>query len=153
MTCCEGQPLDKIFRFRYLGTIFAANASQYFDIDSRIVMVMVRCGRLRSIFDSEFITLNLKLRLYEAAVCSLPGFIDVWVRNLGHRRKNSEENQRLQQRHDCSHHREIDPTRNETIHNKPWFDPKNQDAPSQVARSHSKAGSNQYCVSGDEDSS
>ena len=32
---------------------------------------MARCGRLRSIFDSEVITPNLKLRLYEAAVCSL----------------------------------------------------------------------------------
>ena len=68
---CEGQPLDNIFRFKYLGTIFAANASQHFDIDSRISMAMARCGRLRPIFDSEFITLSLKLRLYEAAVCSL----------------------------------------------------------------------------------
>lgn len=77
---CEGQPLDNIFRFKYLGTIFAANASQQFDIDSRIAMAMARCGRLRSIFDSDFITLNLKLRLYEAAVCSLLTYgCETWV--------------------------------------------------------------------------
>ena len=68
---CEGQPLNNVFRFRYLGTIFAANGSQHFDVDARIAMAMARCGRLRSIFDSEVITLNLKLRLYEVAVCSL----------------------------------------------------------------------------------
>lgn len=64
---CEGH----VFRSRYLGTIFAANASQQFDVDSRIAMAMTRCGRLRPIFDSDAITLDLKLRLYEAAVCSL----------------------------------------------------------------------------------
>ena len=68
---CEGQQLDNVFKFRYLGTLFAANASQQFDVDSRIVMTMSRCGRLRPIFDSKVITLGLKLRLYEAAVCSL----------------------------------------------------------------------------------
>ena len=68
---CEGQQLDNVFRFRYLGTIFAANGSQQFDVDSRIAMAMARCGRLRPIFDSELISLDLKLRLYEAAVCSL----------------------------------------------------------------------------------
>ena len=63
-----------------MGTIFAANASQQFDIDSRIAMAMARCGRLRSIFDSDFITLNLKLRLYEAAVCSLLTYgCETWV--------------------------------------------------------------------------
>ena len=68
---CEGQSLVNVFRFKYLGTIFAANGSQHFGIHSRIAMAMERCGRLRSVFDSTFITLNLKLRLYEAAVCSL----------------------------------------------------------------------------------
>ena len=68
---CEGQPLENTFKFRYLGTMFAANASQHFDIESRIAMAMSRCGRLRPVFDSKVITLHLKLRLYEAAVCSL----------------------------------------------------------------------------------
>ena len=63
--------MSNVFRFRYLGTIFAANASQKFDLDTRIVMAMERCGRLRPGFDSAVITLRLKLRLYEAAVCSL----------------------------------------------------------------------------------
>ena len=47
------------------------NFSQQFDVDSRIAMAMTRCGRLKPIFDSEAISLDLKLRLYEAAVCSL----------------------------------------------------------------------------------
>ena len=32
---------------------------------------MARCGRLRPIFDSKLVTTRLKLRLYEAALCSL----------------------------------------------------------------------------------
>ena len=34
-------------------------------------MAMSRCGKLRHILDSPHITLKVKLRLYEAAVCSL----------------------------------------------------------------------------------
>ena len=34
-------------------------------------MAMARCGRLRAIFDSNVITMKSKLRLYEAATCSL----------------------------------------------------------------------------------
>ena len=80
---CEGQPLCNVFRFRYLGTIFAANASQKFDLDSRIAMAMARCGRLRPVFDSKVITLRLKLRLYEAAVCSLMTYgCETWDINV-----------------------------------------------------------------------
>ena len=68
---CEGQQLGNAFETRYLRTIFTANASQDFDVDSRIAMYMSRYGRLRTIFDSKVIALGLKLRLYEAAVCSL----------------------------------------------------------------------------------
>ena len=37
----------------------------------RVAMAMSRCGKLRHIFDSPHIPLKVKLRLYEAAVCSL----------------------------------------------------------------------------------
>ena len=40
---CEGHMLSNVFRARYLGTIFAAKASQQFDVDSRIAMAMSRC--------------------------------------------------------------------------------------------------------------
>ena len=40
---CEGQQLSIVFESHYLGTIFAANSPQQFDVDSRIVMTMTRC--------------------------------------------------------------------------------------------------------------
>ena len=77
---CEDQQLSNVFRFCYLGTIFAADGSQQYDVDSRIAMAMARCGRLRPIFDSEIITQKLKLRLYEAAVCSLMTYgCETWL--------------------------------------------------------------------------
>ena len=77
---CEGHQLDNVFRFCYLGTIFAADGSQQYDVDSRIAMAMARCGRLRPIFDSKIITQKLKLRLYEAAVCSLMTYgCETWL--------------------------------------------------------------------------
>ena len=68
---CEGNPLDNVFKFKYLSTIFTANGLQSYDVRQRIDMTMSRCGQLSSIFDSDQITLKLKLRLYEAAVCSI----------------------------------------------------------------------------------
>ena len=68
---CAGEPLDNVFTFKYLGSIFTANADQSHDIKARAAMAMARCGQLRHIFDSKHIPLRLKIRLYEAAVCSL----------------------------------------------------------------------------------
>ena len=68
---CDEKILDNVFRFSYLGTIFAANGLQSYDVDARVAMAMSRCGKLRHILDSPHIPLKAKLRLYEAAVCSL----------------------------------------------------------------------------------
>ena len=69
-----------MFRFHYVGTIFAADCLQQYDVDTRIVMAMARCGRLRPMFDSQLITQKLKLRLYEAAVCSLMTYgCETWL--------------------------------------------------------------------------
>ena len=68
---CDEKILDNVFRFSYLGTVFAANGLQCYDVNARVVMAMSRCGKLRHIFDSPHISLKVKLRLYEAAVCSL----------------------------------------------------------------------------------
>ena len=73
---CGDSALDNVFKFVYLGTIFAANGLQCYDVDARVAMAMSRCGKLRHIFDSPHISfspisLKIKLRLYEAAVCSL----------------------------------------------------------------------------------
>ena len=71
MVCCEGKNLENLFRFKYLGTIFAADGLQLYDIKQRIAKAMTRCGQLRHIFAAKALSLRLKIRLYEAAVCSL----------------------------------------------------------------------------------
>lgn len=66
---CGEQNLENVFRFLYLGTVFAANGLQCYDVGARVAMTMSRCGKLRHVFDSPHI--SQKLRLYETAVCSL----------------------------------------------------------------------------------
>ena len=52
---CEGEALKNVFKFKYLGTLFAANGLQCYDIDKRIATAKARCGKLRKIFDSKCI--------------------------------------------------------------------------------------------------
>ena len=68
---CEGKTLRNTFFFKYLGSIFAADGTQSADIDRRIGIASTRAGQLRHIFGSKHITMEVKLRLYGAAVCSL----------------------------------------------------------------------------------
>ena len=68
---CEGLALDNVFKFKYLGTLFAADADQAYDIEARIAMAMTRCGQLKHVFNSGTLNLKLKLRLYQASICSL----------------------------------------------------------------------------------
>ena len=68
---CENEELENVFKEKYLGTVFAAEAEQHYDVKVRIQKAMVRCSKLRHVFNSDKISLRLKLRLYEAAVCSL----------------------------------------------------------------------------------
>ena len=47
---------------------------------TRIARAMKRCGQLRNILDSDKIGIHLKLRLYEASVCSLLTFgCETWT--------------------------------------------------------------------------
>ena len=71
---CGDLPLDNVASFKYLGSLFTVDADQHQDIKSRIAMAMTRCGKLRHILTSDKIHKRLKLRLYEAAVCSLLTF-------------------------------------------------------------------------------
>ena len=68
---CEGEPLENVFRFPYLGAIFAADGLQGYDIRARIGKAMTRCGKLGHMFDSPDLGPRLKIRLYNAAVVSL----------------------------------------------------------------------------------
>ena len=68
---CSGGDLENVFLFKYLGTIFAADGQQDHDINRRIALALSRCGTLRHIFASTYLSRQLKLRLYKAAVCSI----------------------------------------------------------------------------------
>ena len=68
---CGDQMLKNVFRSKYLGTLFTADAKQIHDIKSRIAMAYARCGKLRHVLDSPDLSVSLKLRLYQAAVCSV----------------------------------------------------------------------------------
>ena len=68
---CGNNALENVFKFAYLGTIFAADGQQIYDIRVRMGMVMTRCGRLGHMFDSPDLGPWLKIRLYVAAVVSL----------------------------------------------------------------------------------
>ena len=79
---CENEPLENVFSFKYLGSMFNALADQTMDVKARIARAMQRCGQLRHILDSDKIEINLKLRLYEASVCSLLTFgCETWTLN------------------------------------------------------------------------
>lgn len=55
---CEEEELENVYQFTYLGSVFPANAEQVYDVKRRIVMVMIRCGRLNNIFDTKNISLS-----------------------------------------------------------------------------------------------
>jgi hypothetical protein len=50
---CEGEKLDNSFKFKYLGSIFAADGGQQYDVRRRIGIAMDRMGQLRYVFSSE----------------------------------------------------------------------------------------------------
>ena len=68
--CCEGKKLKNIFLFKYLGSMFAADGDQEYDVKRRIALATSRMGQLRHVFGSD-ITFVTKMRIYKTAVCSL----------------------------------------------------------------------------------
>ena len=76
---CEGQELANVFNFKYLGSIFSADGNHTHDVKRRCAMEENRCGELRHIFNSDNIPMNLKLKIYKVAVCSLMTYgSEVW---------------------------------------------------------------------------
>ena len=61
---CEHDALENVFKFTYLGTVFAADGQQLYDIRVRMGKAMTRCGRLGHLFDSPILGPWLKIRLY-----------------------------------------------------------------------------------------
>ena len=68
---CGDNKLENTFSFTYLGTLFSADADQTRDIKVRIALASQRFGKLRQTLCSPDLSLKLKLRLYEAAICSI----------------------------------------------------------------------------------
>ena len=68
------QPLDNLYQFKYLGSIFTADGDVIQDVEARIAMALQRWSSLRHLFLSPHLSLNIKVRLYSASVCSLIAF-------------------------------------------------------------------------------
>ena len=49
---CDGKKLENVFRFKYLGTIFTADARQKYDLKTRVAKAFTRCGELRNVLDA-----------------------------------------------------------------------------------------------------
>ena len=67
---CEVSELRNVFKFKYLGSIFAADGDQSHDVQRRIALATSRMGQLRHVFNAN-IGLRLKMKLYKTAVCPL----------------------------------------------------------------------------------
>ena len=68
---CQGRPLENVFSFRYLGSMFTADGREDKDIKRRIGMAVTRCGQLRFVLGSKTISAKTKLKIYKCAVGSL----------------------------------------------------------------------------------
>ena len=62
--------LDNAWVFKYLGSRFRADGSQYADITARIASATTTAGKMRNIWASRTTPLQLKLRIYRTGVCS-----------------------------------------------------------------------------------
>ena len=71
---CEQVALENVFDFPYLGSKFTADGDVSHDVDARIARALKRWGDLRHIFTSDDLSVEIKIRLYSAAVCSLMSY-------------------------------------------------------------------------------
>lgn len=77
---CFGQPLENVFRSKYLGSLFTADGRQIHDIKVTVTMAFSCCDKLRHVLDSPDLSVPLKLRLYQAAVCSVLSYgCETWT--------------------------------------------------------------------------
>ena len=58
---CEGTAIKNVFRSKYLGSIFAADAKYYYDVKARIAQAYTRCGQLKHVLDAEKLPTTLKV--------------------------------------------------------------------------------------------
>ena len=68
---CDGEKLENVFRFKYLGTIFTVDTKQKYDLKTKVSQSFTHCGELRNVIDAPNLSTELKLHLYKDAVCSI----------------------------------------------------------------------------------
>ena len=67
---CEQKALKNVHWFKYLGAVFTSNGNHMRDVRRRCALAMSRKGELTHVFNTP-IPLQLKLKIYRAAVCSI----------------------------------------------------------------------------------
>ena len=73
------QAIKNYWVFLYLGSAFRPDGQRSTDINHRIVRAQTRAGQLHHIWASDILSLDLKLRLYSSAVCSILTYgVEAW---------------------------------------------------------------------------
>ena len=73
---CDGETVENVFSFKYLGSLFTADDNHKRDVEQRCAMATSRCGELCVVFGSKIITLATKLKIYKQS-CGMIG-INLW---------------------------------------------------------------------------
>ena len=67
---CEGEEIDNVWQFVYLGSRFQADGDQVADIKARIALATSTAGKMRGVWAAKTVPLSLKMRIYKTGVCS-----------------------------------------------------------------------------------
>ena len=67
---CEGDQIENVWVFKYLGSRFRADGDQLADVKARIAAATSTAGKMRSIWASKTTPMRLKMRIYKTGVCS-----------------------------------------------------------------------------------
>ena len=67
---CDGEALQNVWAFVYLGAKFSADGNHLTDVKARIAMAVQTAGKMRHVWASKQIPMKLKLHIYTTGVCS-----------------------------------------------------------------------------------
>ena len=90
-TNIDGEPLDHIEEFTYLGSVISTDNSAQKDIKARLNKARCAFSRLKSIWKSKQYSLSTKVRIYNSNVKSVLLYgSDLWPENCQERHKQSQ---------------------------------------------------------------
>ena len=79
---CEGKPLENVWAFKYLGSWFSADGNHLTDVKAKVARATKTAGKMRNIWASKHVPLQLKLRIYKTGVCSQLAYgSEAWLLN------------------------------------------------------------------------